>query len=149
MNDYRQKLLAEKNIVIPENEITPKEWSSISKSRLTEDFIREFQNQVDWVYISSYQRLSEDFIREFEHKVDWVRISIHQILSDEFILEFRDSMDWDRYLFYQEASFSIIKKFIFKTEYAHIDKIKHSHLSDVQKQEIEKMLALKYMFKKA
>jgi len=38
---------------------------------LSEDFIREFKNEVDWENISMYQTLSEDFIREFGKKVKW------------------------------------------------------------------------------
>ena len=44
-------------------------------SNLSEDFIREFQDKVDWDCISKYQNLSEDFIREFQDKVDWQEIS--------------------------------------------------------------------------
>ena len=32
---------------------------------MSEDFIREFKDQVNWYYISIHQKLSEDFIREF------------------------------------------------------------------------------------
>ena len=37
---------------------------------LSKEFFREFQNKVDWEYISQYKKLSEDFIREFKDKVD-------------------------------------------------------------------------------
>ena len=45
------------------------------------DFIKEFEDKVDWVCISKYQHLSEDFIREFKDKkdkVDWNNISKFQ-----------------------------------------------------------------------
>jgi hypothetical protein len=42
---------------------------------LSEKFIREFQDKVDWEFISRYQKLSEDFIREFKVKVEWNFIS--------------------------------------------------------------------------
>ena len=38
---------------------------------LSEDFIREFKNKVDWNWISVKQKLSENFIREFKDKVSW------------------------------------------------------------------------------
>ena len=38
--------------------------------KLSENFIREFKNRVNWIHISIYQKLSEDFIREFQYKVD-------------------------------------------------------------------------------
>jgi hypothetical protein len=39
------------------------------KQNLSEDFIREFQDRVAWILISSYQRLSENFIEEFQDKI--------------------------------------------------------------------------------
>ena len=35
----------------------------------SESFIREFQNKVDWGYVSRFQILSESFIEEFKDKV--------------------------------------------------------------------------------
>ncbi len=55
---------------------------------MSEEFIEEFQDEVNWDSISIFQRLSEDFIREFQNKVNWFYISIYQILSKEFIIEF-------------------------------------------------------------
>ena len=39
--------------------------------------INEF-DEFDWCCISTYQELSEDFIREFQDKVNWFCISICQ-----------------------------------------------------------------------
>jgi len=50
--------------------------------------------KVDWVLISSYQRLSENFIREFQDKVYWPSISNKQKLSESFIREFQDKVYW-------------------------------------------------------
>ena len=46
-------------------------WYFISMKPLSEEFIREFEEKVDWVTISKHQTLSEEFIREFEEKHDW------------------------------------------------------------------------------
>ena len=71
------------------------DWEYISISQmLSEDFIKEFQNKVDWTYISECQQLSEDFIKEFQNKVDWKMISSYQKLSEGFIREFKDKVDW-------------------------------------------------------
>jgi hypothetical protein len=65
-------------------------WSCISHSqKLSEEFIREFKDKVDWFHISQYQKLSEEFIREFKDKVDWSYISQYQKLSESFIREFK------------------------------------------------------------
>ena len=62
----------------------------LSDNQLTEEYIREFQDKVDWKSISWRQKLSEEFIREFKDKVNWRVISRRQTLSDEFIKEFHD-----------------------------------------------------------
>jgi hypothetical protein len=71
---------------------------------LSEDFIREFKDKVDWEFVSEYQDLSEDFIREFKDKVDWYWISFRQILSEDFIREFQDKVNWNMVLTYQKLS---------------------------------------------
>ena len=72
------------------------DWNSISTEQLSEDFIRKFQDKVDWSLISACQTLSESFIREFQDKVDWNCISSCQVLSENFIREFEDKVDWKR-----------------------------------------------------
>jgi hypothetical protein len=37
--------------------------------KLSEEFIKEFKNEVDWDFISKYQKLSEEFIKEFKNEV--------------------------------------------------------------------------------
>ena len=59
---------------------------------LSENFIREFADRVDWDYISIIQHLSEDFIREFADRVDWDYISKHQVLTPEFAKEMKISI---------------------------------------------------------
>jgi hypothetical protein len=39
------------------------------KQTLSEDFIREYQNRVAWIWISTHQRFSENFIEEFQNKI--------------------------------------------------------------------------------
>ncbi len=42
-----------------------------------------------------YQKLSENFIREFKDKVNWYNISYSQKLSENFIREFKDNVNWN------------------------------------------------------
>ena len=69
-------------------------WNSsdlyVSNNTLTEDFIREFKDRVNWEFIAMSQKLSEDFIREFQDRVSWQMISINQKLSEDFRREFQD-----------------------------------------------------------
>ena len=80
-------------------------------NELTEEFIREFKDRVNWIYISVCQKLSEDFIREFEDIVDWYWISRSQKLSEDFIREFEDKVNWNMISKFQKLSEEFIKEF--------------------------------------
>ena len=88
------------------------DWRYISiNKKLSEEFIREFQNKFNWVDISCHQKLSEDFIREFKDKLDWTRISTYQKLSEDFIKEFQNRVNWSYISMYQKLSENFIRKF--------------------------------------
>ena len=88
------------------------DWEKISReSELSEEFIREYADQVDWYCISAYQKLSEDFIREFKDKVNWNYISKYQRLSEDFIREFRYKVNWNYISKYQHLSKEFIEEF--------------------------------------
>ena len=88
------------------------DWGWISTyQKLSEYFIKEFQDKVDWNLISEYQKLSEYFIKEFQDKVDWDWISGYQKLSENFIREFQDQVDWFRISIYQKLSENLIREF--------------------------------------
>ena len=93
------------------------DWMRISaRQKLSEDFIREFKDNVDWYWVSSHQKLSESFIREFQDKVDWGRISITQKLSEDFIREFKNKADWV-YISAYQLSESFIREFQDKVDW--------------------------------
>ena len=86
-------------------------WLSLSTHKgLTEDFIREFADRVDWEWISQYQHLSEGFIREFADRVYWYWISKYKHLSEDFIREFADELDWVGISLYQRLSEDFIRE---------------------------------------
>ena len=88
------------------------DWFRISEYQiLSEDFIREFQNEIVWRYISKYQNLSENFIREFQDKVYWTYISKYKNLSENFIRELKDKIDWEIISKYQKLSSEFIEEF--------------------------------------
>ncbi len=87
-------------------------WFYISRSqKLSESFIKEFKNKVDWNYISHYQKLSETFIREFKNYVNWDIISYSQKLSEAFIREFENKVNWDTISYHQKLSPVFRKEF--------------------------------------
>ena len=87
------------------------DWDCISiYQKLSENFIREIQDRVVWRCISIYQKLSEDFMREFQDRVDWYFISIYQKLSEDFMREFQDRVDWYFISIYQKLSENFIRE---------------------------------------
>jgi hypothetical protein len=92
------------------------------------------------LYASYFQTLSEDFIREFKEKVDWGCISAKQNLSNDFLLEFGSKIKWNTYFSHQEADFSIMEEFISQTDYEDMKDFKISHLNKIQIGEIQKRL---------
>ena len=88
------------------------DWDYISRYQpLSEDFIREFQDKVNWISISCYQHLSENFIKEFKEKVDWYCVSYNQHLSEDFIKEFKEKVNWNCISQFQQLSEAFIKEF--------------------------------------
>jgi hypothetical protein len=145
----RETLLIKINISKSEKLITKGEWENISfESGLSEDFIREFKNEVYWDSISLLQKLSENFIREFKDLVYWPYISKKQKLSPAFIHEFEYLMDWDLYFHYQYASFEIMKSFISKTSFSEMEQFNCKLLNELERKEIERILKFKCLFKK-
>jgi CRISPR/Cas system endoribonuclease Cas6 (RAMP superfamily) len=47
-------------------------------SELSEEFIQELYDKLDWNEISQYQYLSEIFIEDFQYLVDWKAISVSE-----------------------------------------------------------------------
>ena len=101
-------------------------WTDVSCHKgLTEDFIREFADEVNWFSISLYQHLSEDFIREFKDKVDWFSISEQQHLSEDFIREFKDRLDWFYVSVNQHLSEDFIREFKDRVNWNWISMFQH------------------------
>lgn len=87
-------------------------WKNISQYHLlSEEYIKKFQNKVNFWRISQYQKLSEEFIVEFHDRVNWTCISQYQKLSEEFINKFQDKVNWIRISQYQKLSEKFIKEF--------------------------------------
>ena len=116
-------------------------WHSISRcQKLSEDFIREFQDKVIWQYITIKHNLSEDFLKEFKKKIDWSSVFRFSIdvsedllrecsdvinwntlsecnkLSEEFIEEFKDKINWIALLCNNQVTYTdeFIKKYVYQ-----------------------------------
>jgi hypothetical protein len=95
---------------------------------LTEEFIREFPDKLEWYYISEHKIFSEDFLREFQHKVDWEIITWSQTLSEDFLREFHDKVCWSNISRYQKLSDGFIREFHDKVCWSNISR--YQKLSD-------------------
>jgi len=69
-------------------------WNQISRNiKLSEEFIREYSDNLNWDYISAYQELSSEFMNEFKDKLNWELISSNQVLPYEFIVNNIDRLN--------------------------------------------------------
>jgi len=96
-------------------------WRHIYQE-LSEDFIREFQHEVDWFYISKYQNLSDEFTYEFRNKIDWSSIAVRKRLSEDFIRKFNKYVNWLNICQYQSLSEDFIREFRDQVHWSYISK---------------------------
>lgn len=105
------------------------DWDTLGWSQdFSEDFLLEFQDKFGWNRISGNQILSEDFIRKYQDKVDWFDIGWHQKLSEQFIEEFQDKLGWRNISSYQKISENFIRKYQDKVSWSSIPR--HQRLSE-------------------
>ena len=85
-------------------------WHLLTKNvELSEEFIHEFKDDINWVYICIYQTISERFIEEHKSYIHWIYISKHQRLTQHFIHKYRDVLNWDLICTYQRLSSKFIE----------------------------------------
>lgn len=80
--------------------------------QLTENFIREYADYLEWDDISWYnQNLSEDFMREFRDKIDWYNASSEQTLGERFIKEMKYYVDWNIIMGFQVMNLDMRRRY--------------------------------------
>ena len=82
------------------NQIIP----SFNNGEFTEEFLKNFEKDVYWDFLSWTRKLSEEFIEKFQDKVSWDYICWKQHLSEEFIMKFRNRVNWYFIEQYQELT---------------------------------------------
>jgi hypothetical protein len=125
MNEYRQKLLEEVGI-----------------KKCIENI-----NSSNWVTISTLPNLKEAFIREFADNLDWFYICNYIKLSDELLIELNDYILWNIYLENFSVNFNVLKKFILKTKIRSTNEIRTTLLTNIEIQEIQRLLDFRNLFK--
>ena len=64
----------------------------IFRGPLSEEFLRKFYTKIGWRKVSEIRGLSENFVREFQNELNWMLISMRQSFSEDFTWEFRDKL---------------------------------------------------------
>jgi len=114
------KILEDKYIKDIRNNPINRNWFYICQQCiLSESFIREFENYVDWSDITLFQKLSEEFIIEFldKDKFDWCNVCVYQRLSEDFIRKFQDKVNWYCISQYQSLSKEFVAEFVNKISF--------------------------------
>ena len=85
-------------------------WEHLSEyQEFSEEILREFKNKVYWPAVTNLN-LSENFIREFRDYIDWEQMSLKRDLSHEFILEFKHRFNWEYMLDFHKFSEDILRQ---------------------------------------
>lgn len=90
-------------------------FDMLDHQKLSEPLLRKYAHLLDSavlsVQIATTQIMPENFIRDFQDKVDWNCVSVYQTLSNAFIYEFRDKVEWDQVWENQNVSYQMIQDF--------------------------------------
>ena len=96
-------------------------WRDIQiRHKLSEKFILQFSNYLDFALMSSTQTLSEEIIEKFKNEVDWHDICICQELMQDFIVKYSDLVDWSLISHYQNLSRSFLLKYRWKLDWCNV-----------------------------
>lgn len=76
-------------------------------------------NNNDWYQISSFSELSEEFIRQYHDKLDWPTLIDAGVLNESLLNDFHDKIklpfDWERIItYYEKLSLEFLTKFLDK-----------------------------------
>lgn len=117
-------------------------WNSIEKEgNLSENFMREHKDNINWTKICRHQTLSENFILEMEDYIDFHVLLIYQTFSENFIEANEHLLHWDHIARFQPLSLSFIKKHIAKINY---DKLEQNEDLSFTQQVWDEIKFLKY-----
>lgn len=84
---------------------------------LSEAFIEEFADRLNWEYVSKRQTLSEPFMEKWADKIGWYWVSSYQILSESFIEKWADKLVWEFICASQILSEPFIEKWAHKVNW--------------------------------
>ena len=74
------------------------------------NFIADFENVLNWNYISRYMDLPESYLEGFDDHIDWKWISTRGNLSNQFVLKYADKLNIEDVMSNQKLSKATIAK---------------------------------------
>jgi hypothetical protein len=91
-------------------------WNNISQYQvLSKEFIIEFQDSINWEYISKNYNVIEDwnFVEKYKYRINWQYVTAYYKLSEYFIEKFIEVLDnyWWELCHYQELSEGFMEKY--------------------------------------
>jgi hypothetical protein len=106
------------------------DWSYLtSKQKLSENFIIKHSDKLNWNQMAYYQDLSESFIEQCADKLNWSSISSHQKLSNDFILKHKDKLNWGTICYNQDIPKDFMEQHIISEQF--VKKTKSAVLSGI------------------
>lgn len=98
--------------VLDIDKLTNINWSLLChKQVLTEEFMAENKDRIDWEVVSEWQTLSSDFILKYHMFLNFDTISIYQHLTHEIYDTFSDKLNWKNIAMHQKLSIDDIYKY--------------------------------------
>lgn len=101
---YGTRPLTEKQI----REFTEEEWDNsdfwsriVTHSTLSEEFIREYKDKFDMIYVVYYQKVSKEFVREImddSSALFWRNLSSSKNINNTYFDEFKHKIHWTNIL---------------------------------------------------
>ena len=79
--------------------------------KLSEKFLEEHKDDVNWCRVCEYKKLNEPFMRRVSDYLCWESVSEYQKLSESFMRDFRDELFWDEISIFQTLSEEFVKEF--------------------------------------
>lgn len=88
-------------------------WTTISQeSNLSFTFLKEHQEELDWVEISSHVTLDEEFLSTFRGKIKWKHIILNPSFSPslvEYVSDYKE-VPWKIFSWYYPLTIDLCKK---------------------------------------
>ncbi len=70
------------------------DWNPVHLQKLSEQFMRDFKDRLEWMWVCIHQNLTESFMREMKDYVKWSYAAENQKMSPDFILEFSHRLNY-------------------------------------------------------